>query len=152
MTHSQISDLITSRFAASTITFTVADKTLDIPLAESGADIDESLIADAALEGAANPLSRLLTSFTPRSVRPAPTIDEEGFTTLINSLDALVGEAPLSASVELDESGTAHRVIPGHAGRGVDRESVRRALFVASESMESTLVELEVHEIQHDKQ
>lgn len=148
MTRSEISELVENRFAASTVTFTVAGKSLDIPLVESGADIDESLVADAALKGATNPLSRLLTSVAPRSVRLAPTIDEEGFTALIDRLDALVGEAPLSASVELDDSGTSHRVIPGHAGRGVDRESVRTALFEASESMESTRVELEVHEIE----
>lgn len=145
MNREQIVEAVTRRVENTTLTIDVDGETLALPVADAGARIDASSAADAVLE-ASNGLASALGAVLNIPAGDVPVdvaIDEEAFRSFAEKVDALTGEPPVPARVELADDGVSHRAVPARDGYGVDRDALREALLGASRETTSRLVSLQ---------
>lgn len=123
-----ISAELSAEISDEQVTVTVEGRSLTLPLSETGLHLNAVKTAESVVAPSLHGFTAVATVFSARHVDPSFSVDEARFASFVERVNALSGQAPVSASVKLNEAGDHFEVVPASTGKGVDAEALQQAI------------------------
>ncbi len=147
MTRQEVTDVVATRAAGTTVSITIAGQTIETTLERAGGRVDAVAVADALVDGVDLTEAAAGGVADRADVRPAAFVDAEAVAALAERIDAQSGTPAVNASIQPTADGGSFEAVGGTPGRGVDVESLTAVVEAAVVSLTSQSAQLPVTDV-----
>ncbi len=146
MTREQATQALTRAVDEMKFSTVVDGKTLATPLAKTGAVVDVDATIDEVFSTYRAWWKRVASLVSPVRATVHTHIDADAFDRYVGELIESTGKPTVNAAVALNSDGSAFEVTPAQEGKAIDRDQLSDALSHAATTLDTTTVDIAVHD------